>query len=520
MASATDVFNHREHGEDCIFTVVDERRKVTGIQFIVQNKVVPKNEDTSVRARGIKIETIERLVSLGLPILLHAYTGTERRKGKSYWLWLDEWYIENKPTWKPNQQEVTVTIPSKNTLNKKSLKEIIARITWEHQKREAVHKADLISRISKNYLIKVDSDSNSITTIIHAKNEDAIPRLVAQDEESDKAMRYVIENGLPVNITGKFSIQGPTDLEMSIPKSELIQAILLPIVPNEMIPVCIEYFDKDDQILFKTDFVMMQLVQPGTVNVSWQGQVEGSNTPQIIYRINENTKEQTRNFNVNMKAKSYSIAHTNEFFDWWEQVRFTSRFQISKLGTNEIFHFTGDSIFDQEYSFKQKILRTFAQYLSIIESGLGITLTLPTNIDDTLFQDAFALAKIIVDGYNILETSLVLPEGFHLIVFETVENIRELINFVETGGQLAAFRRYPEDMPMEFMGHKFHLGPAKAEFSDSRIANFDILRGKLKVGNLPNDAHLMIAFEVQATEAKVVFDNWTRQKESEQPQNE
>src|SRR5579871_2537947 len=154
-----DIHSGREYSEDLIIEIVDDsaNENVTGIEFGVQNKTRFRRTKNYISV-NLMVDDLDRIFALQRPFLLHVF---DKASKSSYWIWLHEWYAENYKPNRKSRKSVTVKIPHSQVLDEKAIKVINAYATWDHRKRIAEKKADLVTRHDPNYSIDVEYHEHS-----------------------------------------------------------------------------------------------------------------------------------------------------------------------------------------------------------------------------------------------------------------------------------------------------------------------------------------------------------------------
>ncbi len=501
--SPADIYSRREHGEDWIIEIVDEQENATGIEFSIQNKVNPKIRKEYVLVTGIKLSTLKRLIELNRPVLLHAY---HHESKTSYWLWLDEWYAKNHASSWKTQKTVSVQIPKENILNDEAVKLIRGKVTWEHKKQSYIKRAQLITETNPDYRVEVSTGPNSITAVFNGKHNAAIPVIRPLDVEANNALQIALQTGLPMHIPGIVAVDGVPDLLGDEGSHELVDAFVFPNIPDETFPLRIEYLDENDEVLFKTPFVLMRLVQPGSIIRSWEGR---SSEQGITYKFTRNSEHETLDFSIRAERKSQAVASWKEFFDLKDTLKPARRLKITELETDCVYYHDAKPAKTQEMSFEESTLRQLINYLSIVETHLGVSLQIPDRVDNTLVEQAHFAATAVLEGIVVVDGEEVVPPGHALLATDAVSVARDLVNIFEQNGTITIFVREAE-FSDELCGQMLNLGLARYEFSNSKIINVDELKAKFNQNAVSETELVTIAFAIDKEDTRIHFLDWPK----------
>lgn len=472
--SPRDVDSGREHGEDCVIEIVDGNENATGAEFSVQNKVNPRVHKQYVSVSGIKLTTLERLIGLGRPVLLHAY---DTQKEMSYWLWLDDWYVKfmsERKTKRP--KTITVQIPLQNVLDEASAQDIRARVMWEHRKLKEVKVADLINQTNPDFRIEVSANAQSITKIINAKHDGAIPVLRPMDEAANQAMMYALQMGQAVQVNGRFAIEGVPSLLFENGVAEVVQAIICPVGEVKTFPLRVEFLNEREEVVFRSPHVIMGLVQPGTVVRRW----EGHNPDQYVtYSMTQNYKERVARFEVKFSSRQRSAREWAEFLQITLSLKSAKKARLTNLKTDqsqsvEVLGMTTWVSLDE-----LEFWRQFFQELSSIENALGIEINLPREFSGNEHGKVQAILEALRTGILSVDSHAIVADGEVLVLEKTPAEARTLVEIHDENGSISLFFEEEIEVRVDLFGNILNLGQGRREFPRSILLNIDTIKSTL-----------------------------------------
>lgn len=505
--SPRDVDSGREYSEDWIIEIVDEDEHPTGIEFCIQNKTGIKFHKSHI-SFILTRDDIKRFVSLQRPVLLHAH---DTKNHKSYWKWFAEWYGLEFNNDISDKKTVTIRIPLTCILDDEAIKSIRAYASWVHRQRTIERNAELVNvRYKHDFHVSVSSDSTSITTLIYAKHEKAIPTVVALDENASNAMIQAIELGQPVPLVGRFALEGIPEPLREDSIVELEFALIWPHIPEHKVPVKIEFLDEAGEMLLRSPFVLLEVIQPGTMVWRMQGKDEKNF---VTYTFSENKKEKKQQFAVTFECKSRSIAELTKYFDLVDRARLVKQFKITYLDSDpeEVDYKDGTNFFPQKLSAEATAIRFIIKTFILIETELGISILLPEKIDDQLLQNCELITKVLFEGEAPMDIDLYIPKDHIIIGRDFTDKVRDVVERFEKYGYIDLYlQNQATELTFEFMGHLLNFGRGRQMFKNCKILNLEYLKSLLQEDHITEDRQ-NIVFEPDREQAVWQFFDWPRE---------
>jgi hypothetical protein len=504
--SPADIYSHKEYSEDLIVEIVDNdsKRTVTGVEFGVQNKT-----DIEVRKRHVTAklhtEDVKRLIDLQRPILIHGY---HIETGTSYWIWLNEWYPLNVSKLRPGKK-VAIKIPKRNVLDIQAVSEIEQYVKWEHRKRKTQENAEFIARHhAHDYIVHVLTSESDITTVVDPKHEGAIPVIHVLDEAAYHAIVQAIEIGKPVPLTGAITISNIPDILHEVIKDVIEQGWIIPnIAESEESPLKIELFDNEGNVLVKTPYVKLRLVQPGTVIKRW----EALDTKQgITYGFTLDFKAETTSYTIKLSRAPQGLKELRKYLNLFNLLRKTTKIHITNLETEMTVEREGVGWFDRKLTLGEEMLERMAEALFVIDEKLGVSITLPEKFDEQLVAKAEWIAEILRDGAVKIDPQNFLPDNAVLICGDPASIANKMLeDFQEQGWLSIGHPQSSERFKIDLFGHELDLGLVQYVFGNVKIINFKELREKITPQAIMDNESIKTIFDVDRNEVYLVFEQWS-----------
>jgi len=502
--SPSNLFGNKEYSEDLIIEIVnsDENHTVSGVEFGVQNKTNPRIGKHHVSVE-LQSADIMRLMNLQRPILIHGY---DIETTTSYWLWLNEWYLSNKNKLK-RKGSITLKIPKKSVLDKRNVTHIEQYARWEHQKRKIQERAGMVARqYSSDYKVNVVMDVEGITLVFDPKHQGAIPIIHALDQSSSEAIIRAIETGETVPLVGSFAFSNLPELLGEEISKTLESASLTPYFPKDTNSVVkIEFFDNTSNLVFKSPFVELDLVQSGTIIKRFEGV---DNALGITYSFTFDFREERALYTIHLQEPTLSARKLAEYFDRFNRFCAVTKIRITHLKTEEVIEAESDNLFNRKLSLQQELWQRMAAALVTIEDRLNVIINMPDTIDSGLVARAEWVAEVLRDGVVKVENVDFIPNNAVLICNDSAYLARDILSAFEQDGQISiTVMSSGNQIEVELLNQKLQLGLARYAFSNTKIINIGELQKALEQAK--DDTLIQTVFVIDRNEVYLRFDEWS-----------
>lgn len=487
-----------EYGQDWMIGIVTPNGEVTGMEFRVQSKVLrgKKAIRGDFLCDQISITTINYLYDLSVPVLFHFFHQPTKQ---GYVMWLDTWYIENQKEKWEQQETVLVKIPLTSKLDK-NMVDLVSKYVWEkHHKHKLRKTVDLLNETSNDYKVKVDFVNNDTWLVVDAKHDDAIPAITPLDAEAESTLQKAVEQGIPLQITGKFGITNIP--EILIGDMELIQLSVVPrLMDLPKFPIRVQYMDENEQIIYETKYVEMIPTQHGSVIKKWEGNALADC---LKYSIEYNATNQTYSFGFGLQDGEKNPTQICRFFDVNKTISQAKRCRVFDPRNDNIF--LENALISQfQLTDQVKAVEALSRALDTIQNLTGKTIEIPNKFSGDDIMSAEGIADVLKTGiYSQLIGGVFPQEDFVLILDGSKEWADHIINNAnKTSEPLSYLHEGPLEVHATVLGHDINLGPCEYIFQDLQFLEIQ--------SHSENEARLVFSFNRDTAFTR--FPQWYREQ--------
>jgi hypothetical protein len=502
------MFGRKEYSEDLIIEIVndDAKRTVSGVEFGVQNKTGLEIRKRHVTVK-LEIDDITRLMGLQRPVLIHGY---DLKTRTSYWLWLNEWYPTRISKLK-GKKSIAVDIPKKNVLDVRAVTKIEQYARWEHHKQKIKEHAEMVARKYVNdYRVYVGISKTEITTVFDPKHQDAIPTIHALDQKASDAMIQAIDTGEVVPLVGSIAFSNVPELILENMRETIDAAWLVPFVPEKPISVVkIELVDERGNIVFKSPFVELRQVKPGTVIKRF----EGTDTDLgVTYRFTFDGRADNTTYNIHFQPPVSDAREWREYFVRLNLLRTVTKLRITNLKTEQVVERDGFDLSNRKPTLQEEVWERMTAAIVTIEDKLNVKMEMPKKIDGSLLGRAEWVAEALRDGLVKVNNVDFIPDNGVLICGDPAPVARKLLADFEVHGQISIIAlRSAGEMEVELLNQTLHLGLAQYMFSNTKIINAEELRDVLAQEDIKDNTSVQTIFDIDRNEVYIRFEKWSCQ---------
>jgi hypothetical protein len=501
-----DDFNSgTDYGQDWLVLLTDDNNKVTGAEFRVQSKTLDGEiEGDTIKISGVNLKTINYLIDIPLPVLIHAY---HRGQNQGYWIWLKEWYVKNyNEGWK-EQETLTISIPTSSLLNEDAVFNIIEYVNNYQRMSISIEMALYISQSNDDYHIKSESTNKGINFVFEPKHINA-PLNVLSIEEDKNLIEYANATGEKVSFEAKLRINPKIDQFIEKIFGEIVKVTYQHNIVRELF-LGIQFLDEQDNVLVDFRFIRMSTVQAGTKLAVLEGRYN-----QLKFELRIDSITESIDFNPLIdidKDDLDSLAETIKIFETIENYKTIMIKNLEKQSLPPLT-FSRDEKVPLDIGVTLLGKRVI-KALAIIKSRLNVPIKIPENFDNRFLNQIEILAEGLSRGYA---NELFDFQGEILTLSESSNNPQEFLSKITDPGDHRA------KLPIKFegngvyiLGHKVNIGQLFFEFSNLKILNLVDLMEKIAQSESGVLTTYEILFQIDRTNARTIFADWPKREEFE-----
>jgi hypothetical protein len=509
-----DIYSGREGAQDLVIEIIDEDYEETGIEFVVQNKVIFKPQKRVKVA--FKLSTLRYLSTLNQPVLLHVY---DRNSETSYYLWLDEYYAEHSSRWKQNQNETSVVFPKNNILSKKNFRQVIETYVRSYNLRRKLLKyAENESKVDPNFYYEYSAKPGQVKIAVSTKHPDAVVNFTMQlhPEQVDK-FNKAIETGTEAEIE-LLNLQFEGLPEWLVDKNiATASAIIFQHKSTQKIYNRFDFLDEYDKVILSSVFVEMRLDQDGTKYKKWKGI---SVSQGITYVIEVSIDSQTINLNFEFNSFLNSAAEYLKMLTAVEGISLSKSLKITFLEQNEVVLLPSDNLRlrDWEISNQEKQLATA---LSKIEKAFSVTfdmqtaftvkdLNLVVEIADNILENGYSY-KLLVIPKEIYSEENTLQK--YVVTFPvTLETAKQIIESYNVDNEFRISTNLENPLALHVQNLTLDLGAASIEYVFDEILQLPDLKTFIKDNHESKDIGIYLTAIIVKEKSRFIFHKWYKDK--------
>ena len=502
----SDFFSKIEYGQDSMVTIIDGT-KFTGAEFRVQSKVFTTKKQVKGKklSTKIKVSTLNSLADLAMPVILHY---VDFVNGKSYWMWLDEWYEQNyKSKWEA-KKTIPVSISKAEHIFDQQSKDVIRRrVLAEHNASLLLKKTTIHSKNDKDFDYIYHTNQGMDLVVVNPKHDNPRSLRLPTTEQNARLINEAIEKGVRVKFSQEMFIEGiPNFVE-----AESVEVTLIPHVPKMSSFLRICFLNESDELLHEFSFVEMKLVQSGSKYKRFEGIHEESN---IKILISFDATEPSTNFTM---ASNFLYEPTaSELHEYWRimiQLKPTKFVQLINLKTNEKSRINSDD--GLKVSTIDNYMLRFLDNLSKIEKEFDIKFRPSGDIDGEVVGYAEEIVKAIETGlsYNLalISSELIVENDDKNLILVGHDYKHKVIKIVEDfskQSRINLIAQAVENLLIPLLGHEISLGPARQIVISYKMLHQNEIQKAIK--DAKDDELIEVVFEVEMSESFIEFYNWNQ----------
>jgi hypothetical protein len=491
FSEVKSIFSGIEYGKDWLMQYKENGKLTLNSEFLIQSKTTGSDEKNGYLKIPMTVAAINYLRTRPHPVLIHGY---QRDKDVGYWIWLKEWYFENKkPGWQP-QNTVTVNIPTKNILNDESVEMIHAKVRQWHRSLQFWEQG--------NFGLNLGGEIANF----------------AVDEEANKILQQALDMGVPAEFPVlELELNGLLDrYRENIGNIVETRIRLFSLIPDESFPLKIEFLDGNEKVILEVPYVQMKKVQLGRKIEKWRGVSTPLATAfDLIHSIDP------KNLKLQMppEENNHNPLAVKKHLELVQISPDTKTVRFTNLETQKSFDFK-DAAFDCK-PIAPEIIRLVNSLATIVQE-LDVNIPIPEKIvlpDDLphiehVEKVASMLNSGIMQGATSTLTDLNDDAGSQPAVAFTAENevISQIIEDFDENGFVEILIPGEIEVTADVFGHELILGKAEQIVRGVEIDRSEKVREWLDQQGVSYDLDGYMALIVDTENSYIRLKDWPREK--------
>ncbi len=491
-----------EYGQDWIVGIVEESGDVTGLEFRVQSKVLSSKKaiKDGYITTSVNLSTINYLYNLSSFVLFHFFYVPDKQ---GYYLWLDDWYIENKkPNW-DSLKTVTVKIPLTAKMDENTRSQIYDRLFKDSHKAKTLRTVSRINEMSKDHFVKVEFNGNDTFFVVNAKHEGAIPSITPLDSEAQSTLQKAIELGVPTDLSGTFQISNSL-----FDKLQVGTPVGLRILPNleaaPSMPVRLRLLNSSNQIVYELKYLVLEPIQVGSLARKWSANTTNNHT---IFQVELGVAQEVISFSFTLKPEQVpnsNSTHWVQFFDVLSLASQTMHCQLLHLATDMVL-VQGDFTFESFESNLLRLLERLSRALMAIESVTDTKIPIPETFSESDVILAETIEEVLSTGvYPKFQEPGVPKDNFPAILTGTKEWGQNVLSHNADSEVFSAVYSEAGEMTVQILGQRVNLGICEHVFEELKFINV----------HSQSESHMEIRFMVNREKFYMRFPKWYKPPQS------